>query len=159
MTLVKQAAARLIAVSSGSESVEWISGADCWTSAGWLVTIIVTVGILVYLVSTWWNTGNVAATASNSTQTLEEGCNSQDIPARILLVRNGRAALCKNSVIYCRSVEIFWSIWNVLNKFRARHQIHYASGEDELGRCGFIKKSKARVAKHDDQVKHEDEKE
>ena len=96
MTRVKQAAASFIAVSSKSEGVEWISGADCWTSAGWLVTIIVTVGIQVYLVSTWWNTGKVAAAVSNSTQTLEEGCNSQDIPARILLVRNGRAALWKS---------------------------------------------------------------
>ena len=42
-----------------------------------------------------------------------------------------------------------------VEQFRTRHQIHYASGEDELERCGFIKKSKARVAKHDDQSKHE----
>ena len=43
-----------------------------------------------------------------------------------------------------------------VEQFKTRHQIHYASGEDELGRCDFIKKSKARVAKHDDQSKHED---
>ena len=53
----------------------------------------------------------------------------------------------------------FWLIWIVLVSSITRHQIHYASGEDELERCGFIKKSKARVAKHDDQGKHEDEKE
>ena len=46
-----------------------------------------------------------------------------------------------------------------VEQFKTRHQIHYASGEDELKRCGFIKKSKASVAKHDDQGKHEDEKE
>ena len=46
-----------------------------------------------------------------------------------------------------------------VEQFKTRHQIHYASGEDELERCDFIKKSKARVAKHDDQSKHEDVKE
>ena len=48
------------------------------------------------LVSTWWNTGKVVTTVSNSTQTLEAGCHSQDIPARILLVRNGKVAHLKS---------------------------------------------------------------
>ena len=91
MTLVEQAAANEFAASSESESVEWSNGADCWTSADRMATIIVTIGILVYLVSMWWNAG-IATTVSNSTQTLEEGCNSQDIPPRILIVRNGKAA-------------------------------------------------------------------
>ena len=52
MTLVRQAAASETAVSSSSESGEWINGMDCWTSAEWMITVIVTVGILVYLVPT-----------------------------------------------------------------------------------------------------------
>ena len=36
-----------------------------------------------------WKAGNVAETVSDSTQTLEEGCGSQDIPASVLIVRNG----------------------------------------------------------------------
>ena len=52
VTLVRQAAARETAVSSRSESGEWIKRMDCWTSAEWMITVVVTVGILVYLVPT-----------------------------------------------------------------------------------------------------------
>ena len=54
--------------------------------------------------------------------------------------------VCKSTVMYCRSVE---------NLVR-RHQKHYANDEDELERYGFFKKSKAHVAKHDDQSKQQD---
>ena len=46
-----------------------------------------------------------------------------------------------------------------VEQFKTRHQKHYANDEDELERYGFFKKSKARVAKHDDQSKHENVKE
>ena len=46
-----------------------------------------------------------------------------------------------------------------VEQFKTRHQKHHANDEDELERYGFFKKSKARVAKHDDQSKHEDVKE
>ena len=104
VTLVRQAAASEVAVSSGLEKEEWINEMDCWTSAGWMITMIVTVGILVYLVSTWWNAGKVAVTVSNSTQTLEEECKSQDIQARILIVRNNRTAHWKSDCpLLCRT--------------------------------------------------------
>ena len=60
MTLVRQAAARETAVSPRSESGERVKRMDCWTSAEWMITVVVTVGILVYLVSTWWNDGKIS---------------------------------------------------------------------------------------------------
>ena len=61
-----------------------------------MITVIFTVGVLVYLVSMWWTAEKVAEAISNSTQTLEDGCNSQDVLVRILVVRNGRAAHLKS---------------------------------------------------------------
>ena len=55
-------------------------------------------------------------------------------------------------------MRLFHNLGRV-EQFKTRHQLHDASGEDELERCDFIKKSKARVAKHDDQSKHGDVKE
>ena len=43
--------------------------------------------------------------------------------------------------------------WNVLEQFKTQYQKHHANDADELERCGFFEKSKARVAKHDDQSK------
>ena len=40
-----------------------------------------------------------------------------------------------------------------VEQFKTRHQKHYANDADKLVRCGFFNKSKARVAKHDDQSK------
>ena len=62
MTLVRQAAPSEIAASSGSEPEVLIDGMECWTSAEKIITIIGTVGIMMYLVSTWWIAGEVAET-------------------------------------------------------------------------------------------------
>ena len=41
----------------------------------------------------------------------------------------------------------------MLEQFKTQYQKHYANYADELERYGLFKKSKARVAKHDDQNK------
>ena len=38
-----------------------------------------------------------------------------------------------------------------MEQFKRQHQKHYAGDADEMERYGFFKKSKARLAKHDDQ--------
>ena len=45
-------------------------------------------------------------------------------------------------------------VWNVLQQFKTQYQKHYANDAEEVERCGFFKKLKARVTKHDDQSKN-----
>ena len=90
MTLVRQAAANEVAVPSRSESVKWINEAELderWMDGQSLLFVFWCI---------WCRRGGVVATVSNSAQTPEEGCNLQDIKARILLVRTGRAASWKS---------------------------------------------------------------
>ena len=73
MTLVRQAAANEVAVPSRSESVKWINEAELderWMDGQSLLFVFWCI---------WCRRGGVVATVSNSAQTPEELCNSQDI--------------------------------------------------------------------------------
>ena len=93
MTLVRQGAANGVAVPSRSESVKWINEAELderWMDGQSLLFVFWCI---------WCRRGGVVATVSNSAQTPEEGCNLQDIKARIPLVRTGRAASWKSDCL------------------------------------------------------------
>ena len=90
MTLVKQAAAYEIAASSEWESVDWIIEADCWTSAGWMVTIIVTMysGVSCIDVVEDWNCYDGQKQYTNLGRRVQLARH----PTENLIVRNGKAA-------------------------------------------------------------------
>ena len=75
MTLVRQAAANVVAVPSGAEHETWIDEhrINCWAMAGWITVVIMSCCILMGLVLLWWNSGRVAETIDSGTQTLKEG--------------------------------------------------------------------------------------
>ena len=94
VTLVKRAAASEIALHSGDMQETWIDGyrADGWTVTGWTLVGIVTCCILMGLVLLWRKTGSMV---DDETQTLEDE-RDPEIPMRLMITKNGRAAHCRN---------------------------------------------------------------
>ena len=98
VTLVKRATASDTAVHSGAMQGTWIDGyrADGWTVTGWMLVGIVTCCILMSLVPLWRKTGRIVDMVDDETQTLEEGKRDPEIPMKVLITKNGRAAHCRN---------------------------------------------------------------
>ena len=90
MTLRDKHLPTKIAVHSGIEHETCIDGDRpvYWTATGWITVVIITCCILMGLVLVCCRVGRVADTASNGTQTLEEGECVQDISTRVM--RQGR---------------------------------------------------------------------
>ena len=112
MTLVRRAGASEIAVPSGTEHETWIDGCrpDYRTADGWIIVVMVTCCILMYLVSIWRKPGRVVETVDSGMQTLGEGRCDQDIPTRIMIKKHGKAAHCKNDCPFLLKSSVVQSL-------------------------------------------------
>ena len=69
MTMVRQAAANEVAVSSGADYETWIDDhrTDLWMAAGWITVLVMTCCVLVGMVLPWWKSRRVAETIDDGT--------------------------------------------------------------------------------------------
>ena len=85
MTLVRQAPTSDIAVPPGAEHETWIYGNRAYHD------LMHHVGLVLL----WWTSRRVTETVDNGTQMIVEDRCAQDVPARIMIMKHGKAAQCR----------------------------------------------------------------
>ena len=73
---------------------------------------IVVCGILISLVLLWRKSGKVIEMSDDETQTLDEGRSDQNVPMRVMIAKDGKAAHCRDDCpFFLKSYSIHSLSW------------------------------------------------